>query len=92
MSLFTATIINAIQTAVDGTKCADIEDKEVSVNYSTSIIDCAMRIKYRKESVQITFFFVSWAKQIANIKRLSVDLCSECSVFIMSNFYANCRI
>ena len=61
MSLFTATIINAMQTAVDGTKCTDIEDKKVSVNYSIIIIDCsyrAMQIKYRKESVQITFVFV----------------------------------
>ena len=32
MSLFTATVISAIQTAVDGTKCKDIEGKEVSAN------------------------------------------------------------
>ena len=32
MSLFTATVINVMQTAVDGTKCKDIEGKEVSVN------------------------------------------------------------
>jgi len=49
MSLFTAAVINAMQTAVDGTKCADIEGKEVSVNYWITIIDCssrAMRIKF----------------------------------------------
>ena len=32
MSLFTATVVNVMQTAVDGTKCKDIEGKEVSVN------------------------------------------------------------
>ena len=33
MSLFTATVINTMQTAVDGTNCKDIEGKEVSVYY-----------------------------------------------------------
>ena len=37
MSSFTATFINAMQTAVDGTKCKDIEDKEVSVNKRITI-------------------------------------------------------
>ena len=32
MSLFTATVINAMHTAVDSTKCKDIEGKEVSGN------------------------------------------------------------
>ena len=67
MSIFTATVINVMQTAVDGTKCKDIQGKEVSVNFRITIIDCslrAMRIKkYRKESVQITFVFVCRAKQ-----------------------------
>ena len=30
MSLFTALIINAVQAALDGTKCQDIASKEVS--------------------------------------------------------------
>lgn len=30
MSLFTAAVINAMQTAIDGTKCKDIDGKEVS--------------------------------------------------------------
>ena len=61
MSLFTATVINALETAVDGTKCTDIDGKKVSVNYRITIIDCfcrTVRIKYRKESVQISFVFV----------------------------------
>ena len=33
MSLFTATVINTMQTAVDGTNCKDIQGKEVSVYY-----------------------------------------------------------
>lgn len=66
MSLFTATVINVMETAIDGTKCTDIEGKEVSVNYRITIVDCssrAMRIKHSKERVQIAFVFVSWAKQ-----------------------------
>ena len=67
MSIFTATVINVMQTAVDGTKCKDIQGKEVSVDFRLTIIACssrAMRInKYRKESLQITFVFVCRAKQ-----------------------------
>ena len=33
MSLFTATVISAMETAVDGKKCTDIDGKEVNVNY-----------------------------------------------------------
>ena len=52
MSLFTATVINVMQTAVDGTKCNDIEGKEVSVHFRITIIDYssrAMRIKYGRK-------------------------------------------
>ena len=66
MSLFTATVISDMQTAVDGTKCKDIEGKEVSVNFRITIIDYssrAMRIKYRKESFKIAFFLVCRPKQ-----------------------------
>ena len=107
MSLFTATVINVMQTAVDGTKCKNIEGKEVSVNFRITIIDYssrAMRIKYRKESFQITFFFVCRAKQKhndvtkinsdepRNINKRGVDLFLECSVFIMSILIVNCCI
>ena len=54
MSLFTATIISDMQTAVDGTKCKDIEGKEVSVNFRITIIDCssrAMRLKIWKRKL-----------------------------------------
>ena len=107
MSLFTATAINVMQTAVDGTKCKDIEGKEVSVHFRITIIDYSsrsMRIKYKKESFQIKFFFVSRAKQRrndiikmnsdepGNINKRGVDLFLECSVFIMSIFIVNCYI
>ena len=69
MSLFTATVINVMQTAVDGTKCNDIEGKEVSVHFRITIIDYssrAMKIKYGKESFKIAFFSVCRAKQRHN--------------------------
>jgi len=99
MSLFTATVINVMETAIDGTKCTDIEGKEVSANYRITIVDCssrAMRIKHRKERVQIARFCVLGeadtmiikmnSEEPRNISEKGVDLCSECSVFIMSNF------
>ena len=107
MSLFTATVINAMHTAVDGTKCKHIEGKEVSVHFRISIIDYssrAMRIKYGKETFQIAFFLVCRAKQRhndvtkintdepRNINKRGVDLFLECSVFIMSIFIVNCCI
>ena len=74
MSLFTAAVINAMQTAVDGTKCADIEGKEVSVSYWITIIHCSLsramndKIKKRKSSYQIRFLRLGRSKDTMIIK------------------------